>query len=140
MSSQGEGQEGGRRRLCASTAACGATGCNCHCEGCDGRHACSRASSATFCLQSLQVLRGGAGDLSSLGLLRPFFLFAQREKQLFVQAMCWSAWMLPTGHNVAVPLQCNSLFPRCTRGSPSLALFAAPWPAVSHWEAAHFFS
>ncbi|EAN88433.1 hypothetical protein TcCL_NonESM12262 [Trypanosoma cruzi] len=34
MSSQGEGQEGVRRRLCTSTAACGATRCDCHCEGC----------------------------------------------------------------------------------------------------------
>ncbi|ESS61048.1 hypothetical protein TCDM_11385 [Trypanosoma cruzi Dm28c] len=67
MSSQGEGQEGGRRRLCASTAACGATGCGCYCEGRNRRHACRRASSAPFLLQSLQVLRGGAGELSSLG-------------------------------------------------------------------------
>ncbi|RNC55206.1 hypothetical protein TcCL_ESM07300 [Trypanosoma cruzi] len=67
MSSQGEGQEGGRRRLYASTAACGATGCGCHCEGCDGRHACSRASPASLFLPSLQVPRGGAADLSSLG-------------------------------------------------------------------------
>ncbi|RNC49687.1 hypothetical protein TcCL_NonESM00005 [Trypanosoma cruzi] len=66
MSSQGEGQEGGRRRLCTSTAACGATGCDCYCDGCNGRHACSRASSASFCLPRLQVLRGGADDLSSL--------------------------------------------------------------------------
>ncbi|RNC35908.1 hypothetical protein TcCL_Unassigned01191 [Trypanosoma cruzi] len=140
MSSQGEGKEGVRRRPCAPTAACGATGCNFHCEECNGRHACSRASSATFCLQSLQVLRGGAGDLSSLGLLRPFFLSAQREKQLFLHVTCWSASMLPTGCHAAVPLQCNSLFPHSTRGPPSLALFAGPWPAVPHWEAAHFFS
>ncbi|RNC39723.1 hypothetical protein TcCL_NonESM10887 [Trypanosoma cruzi] len=33
MSSQGEGKEGRRRRLCAPTAACGATGYGCHCEG-----------------------------------------------------------------------------------------------------------
>ncbi|RNC53322.1 hypothetical protein TcCL_ESM09364 [Trypanosoma cruzi] len=67
MSSQGGGKEGGRRRLCAPAAACGATGCDCHCEGCDGRHACSRALPASLFLQSLQVLRGGAGNLSSLG-------------------------------------------------------------------------
>ncbi|RNC56605.1 hypothetical protein TcCL_ESM05861 [Trypanosoma cruzi] len=67
MSSQGEGKEGGRRRLCTSTAACGATGCGCHYDGCNGRHACSRASPASFFLPSLQVPRGGAGDLSSLG-------------------------------------------------------------------------
>ncbi|RNC42793.1 hypothetical protein TcCL_NonESM07536 [Trypanosoma cruzi] len=67
MSSQGVGKEGGRRRLCTPAAACGATGCDCHCEGRNGRNACSRASSASFCLQSLLVLRGGADDLSSLG-------------------------------------------------------------------------
>ncbi|RNC54063.1 hypothetical protein TcCL_ESM08530 [Trypanosoma cruzi] len=65
MSSQGEGQEGGRRRPCTSTAACGARGCGCRSEGCDGCHKCRRASSA--CLQSLQVPRGGAGKLSLLG-------------------------------------------------------------------------
>ncbi|RNE98765.1 hypothetical protein TcG_12168 [Trypanosoma cruzi] len=67
MSSQGEGQAGGRRRLCAPAAACGATGCDCHCEGRNGRNACSRASPASLCLSSLQVPRGGADDLSSLG-------------------------------------------------------------------------
>ncbi|RNC53212.1 hypothetical protein TcCL_ESM09489 [Trypanosoma cruzi] len=67
MSSQGEGQEGRRRRLCAPAAACGATGCGCRSEGCSGRHACSRASPASLCLPSLQVPRGGAGDPSSLG-------------------------------------------------------------------------
>ncbi|RNC40311.1 hypothetical protein TcCL_NonESM10222 [Trypanosoma cruzi] len=67
MSSQGEGKAGGRRRLCTSTAACGATGCGCYCEGRNGRHAYSRASPASLCLQSVWVLRGGAGDLSSLG-------------------------------------------------------------------------
>ncbi|RNC39539.1 hypothetical protein TcCL_NonESM11099 [Trypanosoma cruzi] len=67
MRSQGEGQEGVRRRLCAPTAASGARGCGCHYDGCSGRHACRRASPASFCLQSLQVLRGGADDLSLLG-------------------------------------------------------------------------
>ncbi|PBJ75966.1 trans-sialidase [Trypanosoma cruzi cruzi] len=67
ISSQGEGKEGGGRRQCASTAACGATGCGCHCEEYNGLHACSRASSASLCLQSVYVPRGGADDLSSLG-------------------------------------------------------------------------
>ncbi|RNC52911.1 hypothetical protein TcCL_ESM09809 [Trypanosoma cruzi] len=74
-----------------------------------------------------------------IGALRLFSPTARREKLLFPHVMCWSASMLPTGHHAAVPLQCNSRIPHCTRGSLSLALFAGPWPAVSHWEAAHFF-
>ncbi|RNC44607.1 hypothetical protein TcCL_NonESM05626 [Trypanosoma cruzi] len=57
-------------------------------------------------------------------------LFAQQEKQLFLQAMCRFASTLPTGHHVAVSLQCNSRVPHCTRGSLSFAFFAGPWPAV----------
>ncbi|RNF00475.1 hypothetical protein TcG_12145, partial [Trypanosoma cruzi] len=73
MSSQVEGKEGGGRRHCASTAACGATGCGCYCEGRNRRNASRRASSAPFLLQSVYVPRGGADDLSSLGCWGCFF-------------------------------------------------------------------
>ncbi|RNC51900.1 hypothetical protein TcCL_ESM10939 [Trypanosoma cruzi] len=43
-----------------------------------------------------------------IGTLRPFFLSAQQEKQLFLQAMFRSASTLPTGHHAALSLQCNS--------------------------------
>ncbi|RNC59359.1 hypothetical protein TcCL_ESM03046 [Trypanosoma cruzi] len=74
-----------------------------------------------------------------IGTLRLFFFFLEREKQLFLHVTCCSASMLPTGCHAAVPLQCNSRAPHCTRGSLLLGLFVAPWPAVPHWEAAHMF-
>ncbi|RNF10373.1 hypothetical protein TcG_09671 [Trypanosoma cruzi] len=61
-----------------------------------------------------------------IGLLRLFFLSARREKQLFVQALCCSASMLPTWCHAAVSLQCNARAPHCTRGSLSFVLFAGP--------------
>ncbi|ESS55331.1 hypothetical protein TCDM_13205 [Trypanosoma cruzi Dm28c] len=82
------------------------------------------------------------------------FLSARREKQLFLQAMCCSASMLPTGHHAAVSLQChshcgfiftnwlfvqcNACFPHCTSGPPSFVFFAGPLPAAPNWEAARF--
>ncbi|RNF10842.1 hypothetical protein TcG_09722, partial [Trypanosoma cruzi] len=66
-----------------------------------------------------------------IGMLRPFSLSAQREKQLFLHVTCWSASMFLTGHHAAVSLQCSSRDPHCTRGSLSLGLFAGPWPVVS---------
>ncbi|RNC40791.1 hypothetical protein TcCL_NonESM09692 [Trypanosoma cruzi] len=75
-----------------------------------------------------------------IGLLRLFFLSAQREEQLFLHALCCSASMLPTGYHAAASLQCNSRSPHCTRGPLPFVLFAGPWPAVPHWEAAHLFS
>ncbi|RNC60382.1 hypothetical protein TcCL_ESM01884 [Trypanosoma cruzi] len=65
-----------------------------------------------------------------IGTLRPFFLFLEREKQLFLQAVCWSASILPTGHHAAVPLQCNSRASHCTRGPLSFGLFAGPRPVT----------
>ncbi|RNC53258.1 hypothetical protein TcCL_ESM09434, partial [Trypanosoma cruzi] len=38
--------------------------------------------------------------------LRPFFLSAQREKQLFLHVTCWSASILPTG--VTQPCRCSA--------------------------------
>ncbi|RNC61329.1 hypothetical protein TcCL_ESM00830 [Trypanosoma cruzi] len=58
-------------------------------------------------------------------------LSARRGKQLFLQVVCFSASIHPTGHHAAVSLQCNSRAPHCTRGSLSFVLFAGPWPAVS---------
>ncbi|RNC48464.1 hypothetical protein TcCL_NonESM01696 [Trypanosoma cruzi] len=52
--------------------------------------------------------------------------------------MCWSVSMLPTWCHAAVPLQCNACFPHCTSGSISFVFFAAPLPAVPHWEAVRF--
>ncbi|RNF09551.1 hypothetical protein TcG_09553 [Trypanosoma cruzi] len=72
------------------------------------------------------------------GLLRPFFLSAQREKQLFLQAMCCSASMFPKDCHFAVPLQCNARAPHCTRGPLSFVFFAGPLPVVPNWEAARF--
>ncbi|RNC42986.1 hypothetical protein TcCL_NonESM07343 [Trypanosoma cruzi] len=89
-----------------------------------------------------------------IGTLRLFFLSAQREKQLFLQAICWSASMLPTWCHAAVPLQChshcgfiftnwlflqcNACFPHCTSGPLSFFFFARPLPAAPNWEAARF--
>ncbi|RNC52082.1 hypothetical protein TcCL_ESM10733 [Trypanosoma cruzi] len=74
-----------------------------------------------------------------IGTLRLFFLSTQREKQLFLQAMCWSASVLPTDCHAVVPLQChshcgfiftnwlvvqcNACFPHCTSGPLSFVFF-----------------
>ncbi|RNC32449.1 hypothetical protein TcCL_Unassigned04939 [Trypanosoma cruzi] len=112
MSSQGEEQEGGRRRPCASAAACGATGCGCHCELCDGRHACSRASSASLCPQSLLMLRGGAGDLSSLDCWGSFPLCSAGGAALLARGVLFcinNPHVLSRRRAVAVQLSCFSL-------------------------------
>ncbi|RNF13788.1 hypothetical protein TcG_08225 [Trypanosoma cruzi] len=59
-----------------------------------------------------------------------FPLCSAGEKQLFLQALCWSASMLPTGHHAAVSLQCSSRAPHCAHGPLSLFLFAGLWPVV----------
>ncbi|RNC59478.1 hypothetical protein TcCL_ESM02926 [Trypanosoma cruzi] len=117
---------------------CGATGCDCLCEGCSGLHACSRRH-LHLCVCRACRFREEVQATSHHWAAEAVSLSARRGKQLFLQAMCWSASILPTGYHFAVSLQCNSRAPHCTRGPLSLGLFAAPWPAVPHWEAAQLF-
>ncbi|RNF06124.1 hypothetical protein TcG_10693 [Trypanosoma cruzi] len=122
MSSQGDGKAGWRRMLCTSTAACGATGCGCHYDGCNGTQC---VQQSVICIFLPAELAGAARRCRRplvIGLLRPFFLSAQREKQLFLHVTCWYASILPTGCHAAVSLQCSSRVPHCTR-SPLSCLF-----------------
>ncbi|RNF02153.1 hypothetical protein TcG_11290 [Trypanosoma cruzi] len=129
MSSQGEGQEGDgdcahrQRRVVRqdavailnnATVVMRAAGAICMCVPAE------LAGAARRCRRPLII-----------GMLRPFFLSAQRNKQFFLHVTCWSASMLPKDCHAALSSQCSSRAPHCTRGSLSLGLFAGPWPAVS---------
>ncbi|RNF06573.1 hypothetical protein TcG_10505 [Trypanosoma cruzi] len=126
MSSQGEGQEGGRTETV-----------HIHCGvWCHRMRLALRRVRRPQCVQESVTCIFVSAELAGaarrcrrpliIGLLRLFFLSAQREEQLFLHVTCWSASMFLTGHHAAVSLQCSSRAPHCTRGSLLFVLFAGP--------------
>ncbi|RNC45845.1 hypothetical protein TcCL_NonESM04376 [Trypanosoma cruzi] len=113
MSSQGEGQEGGRTDTVHIR-------CGVWCQRMQlplrrvQRPQCVQQS-VTCIFVSAERL-GAARRCRRTLIIGPFSLSARREKQLFLQAMCCSASVLPTGCHAAVSLQCNSRVPHCKRG------------------------